>query len=101
MNAEKIKTIIRDSVQEVLSSDGAIKKGKPLLSMRDLASLTDIPIRTMKAYEEMDAFEVQTTMGIELIDVAAFREWCLENLKGKRKAGAVGRLDIYLSQFGS
>ena len=99
MNAEKIKTIIRDSVQEVLSSDGAIKKGKPMLSMRDLASLTDIPTRTMKAYEAEGRFETSTIMGVELVDVKAFRQWCLDNLRGKRKADVLGRLDAYINQF--
>src|SRR5690554_6764860 len=97
MNTEKIRTIVKATVEELKSSDKT--NSTPLLSLRDLASLTDIPMRTMKAYQEVGAFDTLTTMGIELIDVAAFREWCLENLKGKRKARAVGRLDIYLSQF--
>lgn len=98
MNTEKIKSIIRDTVKEVQSDDVA-RLGVPMLSIRDLASLTDISMSTLKNYEAAGIFETNETMGVKLIDIKAFRDWCLENMLARKKANVVGRLDAYMKQF--
>lgn len=99
MNTEKIRSIIKDTVREVNEVDPKVRFSVPMLSIRDLASLTDVSMRTLKEYESQGVFEKKVIMGVELIDLKSFRDWCLENMLARKKANVVGRLDAYMKQF--